>query len=473
MTWRPQSVRVRLTLWYAAVMAATLLLFSLGVYFSVRTNLMRQANERLMQNAAAIQTLLANEPDELPELEEHGSVPLFQVTEDGAVLYRSAGWDRIGLDRALARPGNDPSWMWETPGDVHFVVRTDPVRIGARTLEVATAEEIKAVLRSLRSLSVILFVGFPLAVALALAGGYFLAGRVLAPVGRMASKAQEITAERLSERLPVANPEDEFGRLASVFNHTLQRLEHAFENLRRFTADASHELRTPLTALRSVGEVGLQEAGRSPASYRDVIGSMLEEADRLAALVDNLLTLTRGDAGQVPIHLEMVDLAALAKDVVNHLRVLAEEKGQDVTLAGATSLAATADRGKLRQALINLLDNAIKYTPSGGHIRVNVQCRGSESAVVEIVDTGPGIPPAHREKVFERFYRVDQGRSSDAGGAGLGLAIAEWAVRLSGGRVELESKEHRGSTFRVVLPAAKEDVNDTRRPSKNVSPPQQ
>ncbi len=448
-----RSVRTRLTLWYAAVMVTTILLFSVGVYVSVRTSLMRQVENELTQNIAMIETLLKNEPDELHELEEYGSVPLFRVSETGDMLHRTADWQQIGLDRALQHREVASPWIWETPEDVHFLVGVAELRVGNRTLEVAAAEEIEAMLQSLRSLAVILLIGSPIAVALALLSGYLMAGRALAPVGKIAAKAQEITADRLSERLPVDNPEDEFGRLATIFNRTLERLEHAFENLRRFTADASHELRTPLTALRSVGEVGLQEGIRSPAFYRDVIGSMLEETDRLAVLVEGLLTLTRGDAGGVSVETERVDLGGLAREVVDHLRVLAEEKSQEIDLH-VVPLSAISDGSKLRQALINLLDNTIKYTPPGGRIEVRVRPFGADEVAMEVSDTGPGIPPEHQDKVFERFYRIDPGRSSASGGTGLGLAIAQWAVRLCGGRIELESQEGEGSTFRIVLPGA-------------------
>jgi heavy metal sensor kinase len=292
----------------------------------------------------------------------------------------------------------------------------------------------------------------PLAVALALGGGYFLAGRMLSPFGALAGKARKITAESLAERLPVGNPRDEFGQLAGVFNAMLGRLQDAFEQLRRFTADASHELRTPLTAIRSVGEVALQRPLDGPA-YREVIGSMLEEVDRLTRLVENLLTLTRGESGHIPLSFETVNLSRLAAGVAEHLRVLAEEREQALLVDVVQDALATCDPGVLRQALVNVLDNAIKYTPRKGSIHVAVKEQASGEGVIEVQDTGPGIPGIHRERVFERFYRVDQGRSRSAGGTGLGLATARWAVEANGGRMELESVEGSGSIFRIVLPA--------------------
>jgi signal transduction histidine kinase len=236
-----------------------------------------------------------------------------------------------------------------------------------------------------------------------------------------------------------------------VFNETLSRVQDSFERLRRFTADASHELRTPLTAMRSVGEVALQ-GPLEPAACRDVIGSMLEEVDRLTRLVDSLLTLTRAESGKVQPAREILDLSEFARNVVEHLRVLAEEKQQSLGVHAPEPVNAACDAAILRQGLMNLIHNAIKYTPNSGAIRVAVAKTPSGEASIEVRDTGPGIPAAHRQRIFERFYRVDVGRSRDAGGVGLGLAIARWAVEANGGRIELESEEGKGSLFRVVLP---------------------
>jgi len=340
-------------------------------------------------------------------------------------------------------------WSWTSPEGRSYRLMSAKAKAPGGTFQIVVAQDIKPLRRSLRTVALMLVIGFPCALCLAMIGGYFLAGRLLAPVAAMASKTQEITAERLSERLPIHNPHDEFGRLATVFNDTLARLEDSFERLRRFTADASHELRTPLTAIRSVGEVALQDV-LDPARCRDVIGSMLEESDRLARLVDSLLTLTRADSGGVHLKREPLDLTSLVNDVTDCLGALAEEKGQSLTVEIVDALTVEADRTTLRQALINLLDNAIRYTPAGGHIRLVVK-RIRDEAVVEVCDDGPGIPAEHREKIFERFYRVGKDRSSETGGAGLGLAIARWAVGINGGRIELESEEGRGSTFRVVL----------------------
>ncbi|HYS79980.1 MAG TPA: ATP-binding protein [Anaeromyxobacteraceae bacterium] len=288
--------------------------------------------------------------------------------------------------------------------------------------------------------------------ALAIAGGWFLAGRVLAPVGAMAERARRITADSLGERLPIENPDDEFGGLATVFNETLARLQDSFERLRRFTADASHELRTPLTAMRSVGEVALHDS-LDPAAYRDVIGSMLEEVERLTALVESLLTLTRVDSRRTQLAREVVDLGTIAANATEHLRVLADEKEQTLRVEADDAVSVECDPALLRQGVVNLVDNAIKYTQRNGNIRVAVRMLRSGEAAIEVKDDGPGIARIHHERIFERFYRVDSGRSRSDGGLGLGLAIARSTVEANGGRIEVESEEGRGSVFRILLPS--------------------
>lgn len=269
----------------------------------------------------------------------------------------------------------------------------------------------------------------------------------------MAETAREITAKNWSRRLPVENPEDELGQLAIVINRTFDRLQQSFEQMRQFTADASHELRTPLTALKSVGEVGLQEDEESPQFYRNVIGSMLEEVDRLSLLVQNLLTLARADAGRIPLNRSKTSLEEVVRGAIGHIEILAEEKEQDLNFTSRTNaITVLIDRDKIRQALVNLLDNAIKYTPKGGQISVTLYNPNGREVRIEVSDNGPGIPPEEQHRIFDRFYRVSKDRSSSDGGTGLGLSIAQWAVQLHEGRIELQSSPGSGSTFTIVLP---------------------
>jgi heavy metal sensor kinase len=423
------SIRVQLTVWHAGVLALIICLFSAGIFFFVKARLDGALDEQIRRDLLAIEKVYREEPWDLPELDHRMGISLFEVVDGERTVYRTGGWPPTGAY---------------------------PYRVGAvkdNALRITIARDETPLRQTLRTLAGILAIGVPCAVGLAVGGGYVLAGRLLAPVGAMAATARRIGAESLAARLPISSPQDEFGQLAGVFNDTLSRLQDAFEQLRRFTADASHELRTPLTAMRSVGEVALR---RSPnaAEYREVIGSMLEEVDRLTRLVENLLTLTRGESGRIPVASDMVDLGELAASVSDSLHVLAEEKHQSLLVEAGLPVTAACDPAILRQGLINLLHNAIKYTPGGGAIRMVVQRAASGEAVIEVKDTGPGIPAADRQRIFERFYRVDGGRSREAGGVGLGLAIARWAVEANGGRIEVESEEGRGALFRIVLPVA-------------------
>ena len=445
---RPLSVRARLTLWHAGALTLIVCAFSTGILIFVKASLFEGLDRQVRRALMTIDWVYHQEPGEIKDLASESGITLFQITGGGNLRHQTEQWEREGLARALRDAGSMPPESWTARDGRHYRVQA----IAEPSYTIAAAIEETSVRDALWTLAAILAMGIPFAVGLAIAGGYFLAGRVLSPVGAMADKARGITADSLGERLPVGNPQDEFGRLATVFNDTLSRLRDSFDRLRRFTSDASHELRTPLTAIRSVGEVALQ-APLDSGGYRDVIGSMLEEVDRLTRLVDSLLTLTRADSGATRPVREIVELAVLADNVAEHLRVLAEEKQQSLSVDTAAPVEAVCDPAILRLALMNLLHNAIKYTPNGGAIRIRAAATASGQPSIEVQDTGPGIPAAHRERIFERFYRVDPDRSRESGGTGLGLAIARWAVAANGGRIELESEESKGSLFRIVLPS--------------------
>lgn len=350
---------------------------------------------------------------------------------------------------------------WQMRGDLY-----EELERSARMLAQSAAGEAAAtravrgereVQQELSEFALALVASLPFAFLVAAGAGYLLARRALAPVAEMTVLARQITAERLQDCLPVSNPDDELGQLATVFNDALARLEKSFTTLRQFTADASHEMRTPLTAIRAVGEVALREP-HPERDYREVIGSMLEEADRMNSLVESLLTLARADADRGSLELEVLDLVVLAREVVDHLSVLAEDKKQVMVLDAGSAVAVRANRAALRQAVINIVDNAIKYTPDGGRIRIAVTA-GAGEAVLHVQDFGPGIPPDHASRIFERFYRIDRGRSRQDGGAGLGLAIAKWAVEANHGRIEVDSPPSGGSVFRIVLPLSAEGAS--------------
>jgi len=450
---KPRSVRVRLTLWYVGVMLVVLGVYAAAIYSFVRDNSSQLLDERLHDDFDWASDMLAQRPDgSIAPYDEtgEGDSPWLQVFDlNGELLWFTPESRRYPIaekDVLVAKPDAE---VVTVPQDPPFRVMSGGAKIGDRPVIVQVARSEGSIIQDLRQLQYILLLGLPIAVVASGLGGYILARRALTPVERMAERARLINAERLNDRLPVDNPSDELGRLASVFNDTLSRLQLSFDQMRRFTADASHELRTPLTAMRSVGEVGLR-GRRDEAAYREIIGSMLEEVDRLALLVDRLLTLSRADTGKAQLSLEVVDVPELASQVAEQLGVLAEEKGQSIQVECSAVPSWVGDRIVLRQALMNLVDNAIKYSPSGGRIEISVS-QAPEGTILEVADTGPGIPPDLQSRIFDRFYRVDEARSRENGGTGLGLAIAKWAVEVNGGRLTLEPPKGAGSRFRITL----------------------
>jgi heavy metal sensor kinase len=302
----------------------------------------------------------------------------------------------------------------------------------------------------MRFLSVLLLLA-PFTVMVAVALVYRVTSNALSPLSTMVRRAERITAERLNERLPIHDPSDDLGHAARVFNQLLQRLEDSFSQLRRFTSDASHELRTPLASLRSIGEVSLQNH-HSATEYREVVASMLEEVMRLSHLVDRLLVIARADSGQISLRLSVFSCLDLVQEVTDLVGILAEDKQQTLRVSGSPELAVRADRGILRQAILNLVDNAIKYSPRESDILVELRQLSAATVEISISDQGPGIPPAEQALVFDRFYRTDEGRSRERGGAGLGLSIAKWAVEVHAGSIGVLPGNSVGSCFYVRLP---------------------
>jgi heavy metal sensor kinase len=443
-------------MWYAAAMIVVLAIYAACLLIFVNQGASRSLDNRLRGDFRWAAEMAEQRPDgTLSWFEgaaEDEDSPWLQVwTPSGDLLFRTAVAERQQIPESAALASSAENRIVRVPTrTVPFRVLSGRSHIGGRPVVLQVARSEAGMRRTIRDLVLTLLLSLPLAVAAAGVGGYSLARRALAPVNRITERAHSITADRLSERLPVDNPDDELGRLTLVVNDMLGRLESSFEQMRRFTADVSHELRTPLTAIRSVGEVGLRER-HDEGKYRAIIGSMLEEVDRLAYLVDRLLTLSRAETGLVRASVDTVDLSALANDVAAHLGVLAEEKHQSLTVEVTSSGRGVGDRVVLRQALINLVDNAIKYTPEGGHIRIRV-ADSPDGPTLDVIDTGPGVAPDAATRIFNRFDRGGRPRSDEGGGSGLGLAIARWAVEVTGGRLSLEAAHGGGSTFRIALP---------------------
>lgn len=460
----PRSVRSRLTLWYAAVLAVALVGYALAALLFLFLSMREQLDRNLLEDMETVEGLLTNEAGgfvSLRSLHPEGDEPRFQRfievwSPNGSILFRSAELrgQTLGGPPAPTEGIEDPRpRSVRLENGLRVRVASTVYHIEDHRVVVRVAHNEEPLWHEVAEFAQTLALGFPLALLFAAFGGYALAQKALAPIDSMAQEAQRISAERLNERLSIQNSEDELGKLARVFNAMLERLQGAFDQLRRFTADASHELRTPLTAIRSVGEVALQE-GKSPEEYRDVIGSMLEEVDRLTRLVESLLALSRADAGHTRLQRATVSLLTVARDASAMVEVLAEEKKQKIEIEGEGDVFVSADPVILGRAIVNLLDNAIKYSPQNTRVLVRVGRTAAGQASLDITDEGPGIPSEHQPYVFDRFYRVDKARTREEGGTGLGLAITQWAVATHGGEISLYSKEGEGSTFHVSLPLA-------------------
>ncbi len=459
------NMRSRLTVLYVLVLGAALVLYTGGTALFLLRQLRHQLDRYAVQDIETVEGLLYFTPDGRLALREdyHNHPESKQVLErmlevlspQGEILYRNGRlrgrnlggrqWSREGVG------GYSQRSLRLADGTRVFLVSRRHI-IAGRPILIRLAYSEEPLRNNVEQLLWASIIALPLTLALAALAGFALARRALAPLEQMARRAENISSERLSERLP-AQTNDELGHLARVFNNTLARLEQSFEQLRRFTSDASHELRTPLAAIRSVGEVGLQrDASRD--ELRDIVGSMLEEVNRLTRLIDSLLTISRADAGSIQFTRSTFPVMDLVAESAALFEVLVEEKRQQLLVTGDDAVLVNADRLFLRQALVNIVHNAVKYSRAGGAITVNVARAGAVHVAIEITDSGPGIASEHVARIFDRFYRVDPSRSREEGGAGLGLAIARWAVEAQGGSITVQSAANRGCTFRVQLPCA-------------------
>jgi heavy metal sensor kinase len=445
------SIRWRLTLWNTLALAVVLSCFA-GLVYGLLRNALFEQTDRLLRAALA---QLRDDPQAETATAERFRYWIKEYWEHQtifAVIYRADG-TRVASTPELAEeslPGATARDNEQLPGIGRQRVLSERMRLGGQDYLVMVFGPLAAVDDELaRIRGVLVSAG---AVALALSGvlAYWLAGKALAPVEQLRLAAEAITADRLDRRLVAPNPEDELGRLARTINAMMARLERSFEEVRRFTADASHELRTPLTALRAEVEVAL---GKPPAQLdsQQVLGDVLEELVRMSRLTDQLLALSRRDAGVEQLSAVPLDLPALVSGVVEALRPLAEIKGVQLWLEQDELVRISGDESLLRQVFINLLDNAIKYTPAGGTVRVRVGRRDS-AAVVTVADTGIGIPAEHLPHVFDRFYRVDRARTRAEGGTGLGLSIARSIVLAHRGSIDMSGTAGHGTICTVTLP---------------------
>jgi heavy metal sensor kinase len=330
---------------------------------------------------------------------------------------------------------------------------TVPVQMGNRVpFLVQAGTSLEGVEAALQRAGWILLILTPSVLLVALVGGWLLVGRALRRVDDLTRTALDIQSTNLERRIHHAGPDDEIGRLAQAFDQMISRLDRSFQQVRQFSADASHELKTPLTAIRGEAEVALM-GELTPEEYRRCVHSILESAERMSEIVESLLLLARADSGQTLIRRDPVELGGLLLEVVERLEPFAQRHGVSLLVEEVEDLTVPGDRLWLNQVLTNLIGNGAKYTPAGGTVTVALRPDG-ERAELTVRDTGIGIPPEHLSHIFDRFYRVDQGRARSAGGTGLGLSITRWAVEAHGGEIGVESVLGEGSKFRVLLPLA-------------------
>lgn len=502
------TLRTRLALLYGGLVAITVALFGVVAYWTVSRELYANLDASLKRAAASLQAVIQREQDE-------GRKPLTPVRRTTrtssstdaafAFLQRSSMRDFVGpipVPQSLLERREDPVWsavyehvllnsssyalqastpsgevMWrsdnllidtlptyeqlrnagERPHDgilySYATLRNERYRIVSvrdSLAAITAAYPVRAVDETLQSLFAILLYSIPVVLLGSVLLGWFLARRALRPVDVIAQRAQRITAERLSERLPVLQSNDEIGRLTAILNEMIARLERSFDQIRQFTSDASHELKTPLAILMGELEVALRTE-ISDDNVRHTLQSCLEEVVRLTHVVQGLLDLSRAESGQLVLDLHPLDFSEVVRDITEDVIILAEPKQIRVESHIDANVQILGDSVRLHQALLNVIENAIKYTPPGGTVVVALHSQG-DAAIVTVRDTGSGIPDDQISRIFDRFFRVDKARSSDIHGTGLGLAIVQWVVQSHHGTVNVSSTVGVGTTFVLSFP---------------------
>ena len=456
------SLRFRLALWVGGFLLTSLLVFGLYVYASMSRNLHTAVDDALRLSATQSMATLNVDNGHILLADN-----LLENNEDMAVLqargftvrFLNANGDLLGglgthwnSSFTLKLPGKKASFATtkNAQGEPGSRIYTLPVMDGDLVVGyVQTFQSLENIQQTLERLQLSLWLGIPLLTLLAAFGGYFLAGGALKPVDEIIRTARRISAEDLSARLHLPDSGDELGRLASTFDEMLARLDDSFRRERQFTADASHELRTPLAAMQAIISVTRSKT-RKASEYERALDDLGEETSRLRALTEDLLLLAR-DEPSTPIHRECVPLSSLLEDVAESLAPLAEAKGLTLERQIQPELMVNMDRDGLIRLFVNLIDNALKFTESGGVI-VSAQAE-SDIIRINVADTGKGIASEHLSRIFDRFYRADASRSRSQTGAGLGLAIALQIARTHGGDITVSSTVGAGTTFSLTLPA--------------------
>ncbi|WP_288089290.1 ATP-binding protein [Roseiflexus sp.] len=462
---RSKTLRVRFAIWTGGLLCVALLLFSGFVYWQTAQGLSESLDTALQASALQITAGLSGEQLNVEDgqiaLDEHLADPtlLAQLQTQGLTIrvldrtgairqavgaYHHAPVDPVSLQ---ARSGT-PVWHTQILADGTTVrVYTVPVYEHDQSVGlIQIMQSLEPVVETLQQLQTAFAIGIPALTLLAGLGGYWLAARALQPITNIIRTAQQISATDLHARITLPPTDDEVGRLAATFNGMLSRLEDAFRRERQFTADASHELRTPVAAMEAIITV-TRERPRSVSEYTQALDDLLVQTRRLRSLIDDLLQLTRSETRYLSAHAP-VNLSLLLEDVTETMRPLAEERGLVIATEISPNLAVVGDSDGLIRLWLNVLDNAIKYTPRG---TITLRAfRTGDQVTVTVTDSGIGIAPEHLPFIFERFYRVDPARSGN--GNGLGLAIAREIVRIHHGTITVTSELDHGTTFTVNLP---------------------
>lgn len=465
------SLRVKLTLYYLAILTAVLLLFGISIYAYLSRSLLMTIDEaldyqvkRIERNMAVSVSSELTEP--LPLIDEDIdqllmiSPQVTQVIDDfGRITDEMAARDDYHLDVDLdylktletGRTYFD-SVKTRNGKDLRVAIRRIADLEGDGSYYLRLGQSLGSIEIARRRLLIILGLGIPLALLLGSYGGLVLANQALRPVDRITRAAEQIGAGDLSERVPATSKMDEIGRLAATFNKMISRLQAAFERQKQFTSDASHELRTPLAVMRGDIELTLRRE-RNPEEYTRVLASNLEEIVRLSRLVEDLLMLARADSGRVELNPEHFDINLLCREMVEYISPLVLQRHQTISFDGdEREVMITADKQRIKQLLLNLLDNAVKYTDVNGAITLGMKVSGN-SAVITVTDTGRGIPSDDLPHIFDRFFRRSKPVADrSVSGFGLGLSIVKWIVDTHGGRIDARSKPGEGTTFIVSLP---------------------
>jgi len=458
-----RSIRARLTLWYTFIVAVIFVFIAVATYRYVSATLYDNLDLSLVNEAKWIASRLDRQkPEEsndivINEIKEHSAYyptkEYLEVWTGGGMLFCKSS--NIGTDSLIKHVSftADSDLAWTTVSSFEMI---PPLRMlvqksaGAMIIVGVPVESVEQTLEQL--VRVMAWMG-PLVVLLAFVGGLFLAKKSLSKVNQVTEIARKISADRLSARLPSHDVDDEIGRLIETFNGMIVRLDSSFEQMKQFSTDASHELRTPLTVMRTQLETALSSR-MSPSETKKIVARCLDEAIRMGSILENLSLLGRGDAGQASIRRERVRLDDLLKDTYEETIILASQKAIEVKIENTANVMIWGDKQRLRQMILNLVDNAIKYSGEKTLITLSLSQTDGEASMV-VRDQGIGIPRSETARIFDRFYRVDRARSRTLGGSGLGLAIVKWIVDAHDGKISVKSNMNKGSEFTVSLPVAK------------------